>query len=417
MSATGKIGGRWSLPVLIILIFPFAAFFARALADVLVVSIGLAFLYRSHKIQDWTWARKPWFMLALVLWAYLILLVSPFAEDRLQSLFHSVAFMRWPLFAAALAYWILADVPVRRKFEWTLAALAVFVIADSVYQYFVGVDIFGRPSQDVRLTGPFKKLVPGTFTLRIFFIALVAVYFGLEFRSDRFRVASILGLLALGAGFEFLTGERAAFAMFLFGSLIVFVGLWVVHSDQRWFMAGTGAALVLLLGMAVSTQPKMVDRTINSLVAGAMAYADQPGGRILTSALTIWADHPALGIGIKGFETTCPEYSERGDAPECNVHPHNIYVQWLVETGAIGLGLFVALVASLFIAVWRNAKGGDGPMLPLFATVVMLTSLWPLMGSMSFFNNWIAAVIWMGIGWALAATNGRPAPNANACSP
>jgi O-antigen ligase len=242
------------------------------------------------------------------------------------------------------------------------------------------------------------------------------VYFGLKFKSDRFRVASILGLLAIGTGFEFLTGERVAFAMFLFGSLIVFVGLWITHPDQRRFMAGTGAALVLLLGIGVSTQPKMVDRTINSLAAGAMGYASQPGGRILASALTIWEDHPALGIGIKNFETTCPEYLERGEAPECNVHPHNIYIQWLVESGAIGLGLFVALVASLFIAVWRDRKDRSGPMLPLFASVVMLTSLWPFMGSMGFFNNWIAAVIWMGIGWALATTEGAPAPHANAGS-
>lgn len=403
--------------MLIILIFPFAAFFARALADVLIVSIGLAFLYRSHKNHDWTWAGKPWFRLALVIWAYLVLAVSPFAEDRLLSLAYSLTYMRWPLFAAALAYWILADVSTRRKFEWTLAALAVFVMADSVYQYFAGVDIFGRVSQDVRLTGPFKKLVPGTFTLRIFFIALAAVYFGLKFKSDRFRVASLLGLLALGAGFEFLTGERAAFAMFLFGSLIVFAGLWLAHPDQRRFMAGAGAALLVLLGVGISTQPKMVDRTINSLVAGAVGYADQPGGRILASALTIWKDHPALGIGVKNFETTCPEYLERGEAPECNVHPHNIYVQWLVESGAIGLGLFVALVASLFVAVWRNRQEGSGPMLPLLASVVMLTSLWPLMGSMSIFNNWIAAVIWMGIGWALATANATPARNATASSP
>lgn len=412
MTVTSKNAGGWSLPVLIILVFPFAAFFGRALADLLIVAIGVAFLYRSHKNHDWAWARKPWFVLALLIWGYLILLVSPFAEDRWLSLSHSLIFMRWPLFAAALAYWLLSDLPVRRKFEWVLAALAVFVMLDSVYQYFAGVDIFGRISQDpLRLTGPFKKLVPGTFTLRIFFIALVAVYFGLKFKSDRARVASILGLLAMGAGFAFLTGERVAFAMFLFGSLIVCWGLWVSHPDQKRFLLGASTALVVLLGIAASTQPKMVDRTVNSLVAGAIGYANQPGGKILSSALDIWKDHPILGVGVKNFETTCPTYLEAGRVPECNVHPHNIYVQWLVESGIIGFGLFVALVASLFVAVWRKRETGSGPMLPLFASVVMLTSLWPLMGSMSIFSNWIAAVIWMGIGWALASTDARANPD------
>lgn len=416
MTVASEKVGDWTLPVLIILIFPFAAFFARALADFLLVSIGLAFLYRSYKNHDWVWARKPWFVLALIIWAYLVLLVSPFAEDRLLSLSHSFVFIRWPLFAAALAYWILADLPVRRKFEWVLAALAAFVMADSVYQYFAGFDIFGYASHEVRLTGPFKKVVPGTFTLRIFFIALVAVYFGLKFKSDRTRVASILGLLTLGAGFEFLTGERVAFAMFLFGSLIVFFGLWIAHPDQRRFLMGCSAALVVLLGIGASTQPRMVDRTINSLVAGAMNYKDEAGGKILSSAASIWRDQPILGVGVKNFETVCPKYLERGEALECNVHPHNIYVQWLVEGGIIGLGLFVALVTSLFVAVWRSRPQESGPMLPVFASVVMLTSLWPLMGSMSFFSNWIAAIIWMGIGWALATTGETPARHATADS-
>lgn len=391
----------------IVLLFPFMAFFSRALSDTVIVLIDLAFLYRSYQNHDWSWARAPWFKLALVIWVYLILIVAPQAEESLRSLVFGFGFIRWPLFAAALAQWLLADLPTRRKFEWTLATLAAFVVADSTYQYFAGQDIFGHLPTDTRLTGPFKKLVPGTFTLRIFFIVLAAVYFGLRFRSDRTRAATVLSLLAVGAGFEFLTGERVAFAVFLFGSIIVFVGLWLSYPSLRRFLSGSAIGLAIFVAIGASTQPKMVERTINSLIAGAANYSQEPGGRIIASAIHIWKDHPLFGIGISNFNQTCTRYLANGQVSECSTHPHNIYIQWLVESGVIGLVLFVALVVSLFITIWRHRIDGM-LMLPLLATITLLTTLWPLMGSMSFFNNWIAAVIWMGIGWALAVTQGRP---------
>lgn len=391
----------------IILFFPLFAFFARALSDTAIVLIGLAFLYRSYKNHEWGWGCAPWFRVAFVIWVYLILIVSPQADDILRSLVFSFGFMRWPLFAAALAYWILADQNVRRKFEWVLASLAAFVIADSIYQYFAGQDIFGRVPQEVRLTGPFNKLVPGTFTLRIFFIALAAVYFGLSFKSDRVKIAATLFLLAIGAWFEFLTGERVAFAMFILGCGIVIVGMWLSLTDQRRFLLGVAACLAVLITVAASTQPKMVDRTVKSLIEGVVNYTEQPGGRIITSALRIWQDYPVVGIGISNFNATCSHYLERSQVPECNIHPHNIYIQWLVEGGVIGFALFVTLVINLFMAIWQGRHKDVPIMVRLLATVTLLTTFWPLMGSMSFFNNWIAAVIWMGIGWALAATAGR----------
>jgi O-antigen ligase len=405
MTFSSRGAAVWTLPTIIILTFPFMAFFARALSGTVAVLICLAFLYRSYKNHDWAWSKTLWFRIALIIWVYLTFVVSPQSEHALHSILYSLTFIGWALFAAALANWLLADISTRRQFEWALVVLAAFVMADSVYQYFSGQDIFGHIPYDVRLTGPFKKLVPGTFTVRVFFIALAAIYFGLSLKSARAKVAIIACLLALGAGFEFLTGERSAFAIFMLGSFIVLLGLWLAHPDQRRFLLAVAATFALIVGIGASTQQKMVDRTIHSLVAGVTHYAEQPGGRILVSAFNIWKDHPALGIGITNFREVCPQYLARGEAPECNIHPHNIYMQWLVESGIIGLALFVALVVSFFAAIWKGYRDRSTLMVPLLATATVLTSLWPLMGSMSFFNSWIAAIIWMTVGWALAATN------------
>ena len=66
-------------------------------------------------------------------------------------------------------------------------------------------------------------------------------------------------------------------------------------------------------------------------------------GQIYLSALHMWSDNRFTGIGLNNFTTVCNEenvYRKYNKNFGCTTHPHNIYIQILVETGLIGLIIF-----------------------------------------------------------------------------
>ena len=74
-----------------------------------------------------------------------------------ESLAYSIFFIRWPIFAMALAFWVLNDVKSLKRFLLSMTIVLVFTIFDTWWQFFFEIDIFGfEKFRSDRLTGPFK---------------------------------------------------------------------------------------------------------------------------------------------------------------------------------------------------------------------------------------------------------------------
>ena len=123
-------------------------------------------------------------------------------------------------------------------------------------------------------------------------------------------------------------------------------------------------------------------------------------------ALTIWRDYPIFGIGIKNYTNACKleKYKENLKYFFCTTHPHNFYIQWLLETGILGLFGFIIL---LFI--WSKhfiniIEKNTSPLIysPILSLIVLF---WPIMSTGSFFSNRNATMNWFIIALCLAITN------------
>ena len=65
----------------------------------------------------------------------------------------------------------------------------------------------------------------------------------------------------------------------------------------------------------------------------------------------MWKDHPLHGIGLNNFTYLCKNdqrYKKLLKNIGCVTHPHNFYLQWLVETGVFGLLLFLCYLFFIF---------------------------------------------------------------------
>ena len=70
----------------------------------------------------------------------------------------------------------------------------------------------------------------------------------------------------------------------------------------------------------------------------------------------------------------------------CVTHPHNHYLQWLVETGPIGFILFITYIILIFKHILKNETNYE---LKLISIVVLTILFWPIMSTGSLTKNWL----------------------------
>ncbi len=338
----------------------------------------------------------------LAIWLYLIL-ASAFAQDVAGAYSRALPFGRFVLFGAALQHWLLVDPRTRRALLIVLGAAIAFVLLDCLLQYATGRDILGRGIEDKRLTGPFDDKVPGSFIVKTCFPVLGLAFALAAAWSRSRRIALAGGLILVLALTVALTGERIALVMLGIG-LVPFILL--VHELRLPLLLAGGAALALTVG-AVVLSPDLKTRLIHDTGYDLHDFWDRRYGELFLRSVRIWRSEPVIGIGLRNFRHRCANQHFKPLGPvedRCYTHPHQIYLEWLVETGAIGLLGFLALLClwgrDLTLGL-RTLAPEDYP-IAVGTLAALLVFLWPLRSSMSFFSSWNAILFWLMLGLALA---------------
>ncbi len=334
-----------------------------------------------------------------------------------RALGRSAPWVRFLRFAAALQHWILTDRVWEKRLLVCTGAVLAFVVADTFFQFYFSQDMFGLSQYSGgRLTGPLHELPPkvGAYVLRLMFPILVALMFwAATNRKSVIANISAIAAVCLGVTTVLISGERMPFILALFGLGVMLI---LIPGMKRVLLAailavGLSAAGFFALSETVSK------RSFESTVLTIEGFWESHYGRIWLSSLRVADAHPLFGVGLKNFRTACPNeaYGALDDsAPRCDLHPHNMYLEWLAEAGVIGLGGFLYLIGlwtrhfAARARHWRHDPMAVGPV------VAVITFLWPIASTMSFFTNWHAALFWLVLGWALAATSDRPSARARA---
>ena len=393
-----------ALPVLFIV--------GKAAVDIALSIVAAMFLARSALVGDWAWLRTPWMVAALCLWVYLVL--TAFTADNVEAaLGRALPWFRFLVFAAALQFWILSDPVWQRRLVIATGVVLAFVALDTFYQLAFTTDVFGidRFSPN-RLTGPIgdKPGKVGTYLMRLMFPALIPlVFWAASKRRNVLPKLAAIAAICLGVTAVQISGERMAFLLALFG--LVLAGL-LIPGAKRLLLA-----VLLVAGISVvalfAVNKTVFDRTYESTIREIEGFGESHYGRIWVSTLRIAANNPVFGIGLKNFRTECPEpaYGQTDDVgARCDLHPHNMYLEWLSETGAIGFAGFLVVIGlwvrhfAAGARHWRSEPMAVGPV------IAVILFLWPIASAQSFFSNWNAALFWFLLGWALAATADTPRP-------
>jgi O-antigen ligase len=378
---------------------PLALVGGPSAADILCSNVAILFLVHSAWQREFSWLRQDWLAAGLALWAYLCIRAL-FAADIQAALAQALPFGRFVIFAAALQSLVLNGAVWRARLALFAAIGLTFLALDGLLQYVTGRDILGHALSYGRIVAVYNHPIVGTIITWLFIPAALAL------------VAKKQWLLALGFGLLclsviLLSGDRMAMLLALLA--IGLLGLFALQSRRalRVYLIVVPLTLVVL-GSIVYLRPAIYQRQVASSIEMIRELPRSHYGVIWTSALRMTADHPLFGVGPRAFRDVCPDAKygplepyRAGDF-RCSTHPHNLYLEWLVESGTVGLALFVFAMALIVRRFLRGLRGGPPDWVFVGLLVTLLARLWPLASSTSFHHAWLGMPFWLIVGWGLA---------------
>jgi len=188
--------------------------------------------------------------------------------------------------------------------------------------------------------------------------------------------AAVLAAAALAGGL--LPGTRRPASRLLLLAAIAVFGLTLAGTESRGGAIAAAVVLVAALLVMKRRRRAVFGLAIGGLVAAAAWFAASPGGferltnfndhgngrdELWRIAWEMFAAHPLQGVGLANFVPQAPDYVLHPGALqfihliiEKPVVVHNVFLQFLAETGLVGLLLFLTLVALSLTASLRAAS-------------------------------------------------------------
>ena len=353
----------------VFLTFPVALALGNVLGALALVAIVLSGHLRAHWRQvlrlPSTWAILLLFLLILVGTSY----TSAPAGTALVHLSKYAKLLGGLLFVC-----VLLDAKTRRYCLYAFMVAMGFILASAYGGIFVAL-----PWSVTQQTGwGVDHTVVGDYitqnVMMTFFVLACLAFAGqatTPWARARWCLLAVLGAVSI----THLSWGRTGFLL-LACSLVVAV-LATVPGKRK---LAAVAAILALLALIGANSPLLMNKIRLGWQEVQNHEADKYnslGQRLYNykTAIALIQQSPLAGTGTGSFETqACRLNAHPEDCKRLGWHPHNQYLFFLIENGALGGLLFVALLASLFHAA-RPRSPPDKFLMLGFATVLAVDSL------------------------------------------
>ena len=379
----------------------------------LIVSLStLVFLvYIVRKKKFYFFNNKP-LIIFFIFCIYCILVSIFIAKDRILSFESSLFYFRIGIFACLIWYLIDKNKKILSYFYYTLVVCFSGLILDGYIQFFTGVNIIGLPKTGSRLSSFFgDELILGSYLSRLFPL-LFALFLLKEKNQTELYFMSILFILL--TGLIYISGERAAFYLFILSYIFIIFFLKKL-AKLKVILSVFSLILIVVLTFSFSeVKNRMISTPLNTIKKSIFTPEHES---LIITAYNMFLDKPIFGNGPKMFRVICKDEKYAVGIHSCDTHPHNFYLQLLAETGIIGFSfLFSAFVYVLYCAyrqlksiILRQKRYLTNYQVCLLAG--MLITVWPLTSNGNFFNNWMMIVYSLPVGFYLHSIYGKNRDN------
>lgn len=318
-----------------------------------ILSLAALFAYHYWGYRQSTLSRFPLKWLFAAFYG-LICVKTALSLDPRQSLAYV-----WPNTWKGFALPFIAMECARnardlRRLIWAFAIVSCYEGLDGIYQHVTGHDLIkGTAIMAGRLTGSLSTYRVGNY-MALVLVPALGLWWVLRRSFPVMTVwkhaAIMASLLAPGLYLLVFAQARSGYLGFGAGMFV----LWVLLVRPRWYWLVSPA---ILLGLALHFGPHRIS-VEQAMRDGRIELWDMAWEVIQVRPLTGW------GMGMFG-----PAFKALGLHPVINStniqHPHSMYIQFVVDTGFVGLGIALLFLYGMLIWAgrrhWYNltARPGD----------------------------------------------------------
>ena len=373
------------------LLGPFILLIERTPADIWLSFLAIAFVVQSVFKRDGAWLGVFW-VRACFLFLAVCMTSSVMSTIPYYAFSEGLAWFRFPLFAMATAFWLGKD--KRCLYAMLIStALGMFLMAG-----ILTVEMIIEGPKQGRLIWPYNDKVSGNYLAKVglpAFTIMVALAIG-----AKPKLASIMGGLSLIIIIMLvLTGERINFLIMACGGMLAAL---VWQTNWRRYMILIIVGIFSVAAVFVAT-PNVQDRFTNAVVNSLPTGPHSDYYRVMGGGLKVLETAPIIGIGPATHRELCPSILGKTHEFRCDNHPHNYYIQFLTETGVIGLIAGNVMIISIIWAAFSGWRQNRTNVVAATAFVIPFGLFFPIQSTGDFFGQWNNIFMWSAIALALAA--------------
>ncbi len=372
------------------LLGPFILLIERTPADVWLSLVALIFVFRAIWKREGWWLTKVWVKATFLFWA-VCLLAAITSPHPVYSFGETFVWLRFPLFAMAVAFWLGRDKRLVYAMLFSIGAGMLIMCAINAAELI----LIGQVSE--RLSWPYGDLVPGNYLAKACLPTfLVALALAASARS------SVAGLTAATAFISILaslmTGERINFLIKICGGMLAALAWKPKLGRIIALFALEGLAIIL----ALLATPGLFWRFFTDFLLEIPVHGESVYFRAMAPGILAFKESPLLGVGPGNLRIICPEITSGSAAYDCHPHPHNYFIQMLGEVGIVGFVTGIFFCGSIIWSCAQPALRDRSNVVVATMWIVPFGFFWPITSSADFFGQWNNIFMWSALAVALA---------------
>ena len=296
----------------------------------------------------------------------------------------------------------------------------VFVSLDIFLQFIYGKNILGYPEIDGRYGGVFgKEAIAGSYMQKLSMVA-ISTFFYLKLKKEINNIILIILItVILGAGI-LMTLDRMPFFIYIFSLLLLLI---LLKNFRKFIILGLSIIILFFAIMYKNNNliqsrfepifeiTKIINLQINYLanrdqniinknqdlkekisITGIEYFA------VYDSAFYVFKDSFWIGSGTKSYYKKCHALTKNKQDLLCAPHPHNIYLEILINQGIIGFITFSFFLFLLFrkylLDIIKLRINKTDRLLKIIFLVILISELWPLRSYGSIFQTVNGTFFW-----------------------
>ena len=376
-------------------IYPLAIVSGNFVINICFLIIGTIFFYKLVKKETFFYEYKNSFFLLLFFFISLLINLA-FSNDIYLSYQRVTKFFFVIFFIISFKYLIInfsKNLEIIYKL-WSI--LFLIVIVDLLIEFFVGKNILGQSGIMAGRLGSFtgQESVIGHFFFGFCLIFLSFLY--TRFKKDSFSLILASSLIII----SFLIGERANLIRTFFAiSLFIF---FIYKIDYKFKILSVilivfSSYLIIHFNTDYKARYVKQMKSIFSGLDGLTTYLNNSQyGAHRNSAKEIFLDNPIFGVGIKNFriESRNKKYNDKKKHMLGSNHPHELYYEFLSETGIFGFSCFLIFILSSIVLSIKNYLKKRN-IYQLSGIIIVIISILPVLPIGAFFATNTSSIFWI----------------------